>query len=80
MNTYRWLNKEKSRYYTLEVKKDESNSINLYYRWGSCISNRGGKKNIVVSTEEEVQIFIHQMMKRRKNRGYDLIGSLISKG
>jgi hypothetical protein len=41
--------------------------------WGGCYSNRGGKKNIFVRTEEEMNSFIIKMMKRRKSRGYELL-------
>ena len=71
-NIYKWLNREKSRYYTIIVKKDEPNEIILSHSWGGCNSNRGGKKNLFVQTEEEVQKLINKMMRRRKNRGYDL--------
>jgi len=71
-NIYEWLNREKSRYYKIAVKPD-ANGIILNHDWGSCNSNRGGKKNIFVQTEEDVQKFIGKMMKRRKSRGYELI-------
>lgn len=70
---YEWLNKEKSRFYRITVKKDGTNNVVLHYHWGGCYSNRGGKKNISVQNEEEVQACIKQMMKRRKSRGYELI-------
>jgi len=72
-NIYKWLNREKSRYYTITVQKNGITNIVLNFSWGGCNSNRGGKKNIFVKTEEEVQCFINQMMKRRKSRGYELI-------
>jgi hypothetical protein len=50
---YEWLNKEKSRYYTITVQKDGSSNIILNHRWGGCNSNRGGKKNILVPTEKK---------------------------
>lgn len=76
-NIYEWLNREKSRYYKIAVKTD-ANGIILNHDWGSCNSNRGGKKNISVQTEEEVQKFIGKMMKRRKSRGYELVAPLIN--
>ena len=76
MTIYEWLNREKSRYYTIVVKKDVDNEIVLSHRWGGCNSNRGGRKNIFVQTEEEVQKFINKMIKRRKRRGYELIAPL----
>jgi predicted DNA-binding WGR domain protein len=75
-NIYEWLNKEKSRYYTITVQKDGTSDIVLNFRWGGCNSNRGGKKNIFVQTEEEVKRYISNMMKRRKSRGYELIAPL----
>ena len=72
-NIYQWLNREKSRYYTIEVKKHGTSNIALNYAWGGCNSNRGGRKNILVQTEEEVKKFIDKMIKRRKSRGYELI-------
>lgn len=77
-NIYKWLNNEKSRYYTIEVVSQGKNNIALSHVWGGCNSNRGGRKNIYVQTEEEVQKFIQQMMKRRKSRGYELITPLIN--
>ncbi|MCF1193167.1 WGR domain-containing protein [Mangrovimonas sp. AS39] len=77
-NIYQWLNREKSRYYTIAIEKYATGNIILNHRWGGCNSNRGGKKNILVQTEEEVQKFISKMMKRRKSRGYELITPLMS--
>ena len=71
-NKYEWLNREKSRYYTIAVK-EETNGIVLSHDWGSCISNRGGTKDLYVQTKEEAQNFMNKMIKRRKSRGYDLI-------
>ena len=70
---YQWVNREKSRYYTLTMQKDGTNDIVLNYDWGSCNTNRGGKKNVSVSSEEEAAFYINKMMKRRKRRGYDLV-------
>lgn len=70
---YKWLNREKSRYYTIAVHKTFPDEIVLNYAWGGCNSNRGGKKNLLVHTEEEAQKYITQMMKRRKSRGYELV-------
>ncbi len=71
--TYKWLNVEKSRYYIITVNKEESNKIVLNYNWGGCNTNRGGKKNISVHSEQQVSECIDKMMKRRKTRGYTLI-------
>ncbi len=73
VTTYEWLNIEKSRYYKIVVEKKGQSSFVLNYLWGGCNSNRGGKKNILVQTKEEAQVFIIDMMKRRKSRGYQLI-------
>ncbi len=70
---YKWLNKEKSRYYIIAIEHNGTNTIVLNHAWGGCNSNRGGRKNILVQTEEEVQKFINKMMKRRRIRGYELI-------
>jgi len=75
LTIYKWINQEKSRYYTVTVRHDDKRQIVLNYRWGGCNSNRGGKKNILLQTEEEVKIFIVKMMKRRKSRGYELVAS-----
>ena len=72
MLIYQWINKTKDRFYKIEVQEDD-NRIRLDYSWGSCNSNRGGKKNIFLCSEEEAQKTIDQMMKRRKSRGYELI-------
>lgn len=72
-NSYQWLNREKSRYYTITVEKDGTNNIILNYRWGGCNSNRGGKKNLLLCSEEETNKTIEHIMKRRKSRGYELI-------
>ncbi len=78
VQTFEWLNKAKSRYYTIDVQKDGTNNIVLAYRWGSCITNRGGKKDVLVQTQEEVQRFINLMIKRRKSRGYELITPVLN--
>lgn len=70
---YKWLNEEKSRYYTVTVQKEFSNQIVMNYSWGSCNSKRGGTKNIFLCSYEEVIEKINKLMKRRKSRGYQLI-------
>jgi predicted DNA-binding WGR domain protein len=76
-NTYRWLNKEKSRYYTIAIQKRSPGEIILNYSWGGCNSNRGGKKSLLVESHEEVQKYVNLMMKRRKSRGYELIAPIM---
>lgn len=72
-NIYEWLNREKSRYYKVAIEETKQDGIILYHDWGSCTSNRGGKKNLFVQTQEDAQKFIAKMMKRRKSRGYELV-------
>jgi len=74
MTIYRWLNREKSRYYTIAIQQNDS-SISMYYAWGGINSNRGGTKNIFVESIEEAQKHIMHMIKRRKSRGYELLSS-----
>lgn len=74
---YEWLNREKDRYYKIIVNRYNSDKIVLNYAWGGCKSNRGGRKDICVTTEEEVHQCIHQMMKRRRSRGYELVTPLL---
>jgi WGR domain-containing protein len=76
-NMYEWLNREKSRYYKITVERDGSNNIVINHNWGGCYSNRGGKKNLFVHTEEEAKLIIEKMIKRRKYRGYELITSIV---
>jgi predicted DNA-binding WGR domain protein len=73
---YEWLNREKSRYFTITVQKDGTSNIVLNYNWGGCHSNRGGTKNICVQTQEEANKFISKMMRRRKSRGYELVAPM----
>ena len=72
-NIYEWLNREKSRYYKVAIQETGKDGIILAHDWGSCTSNRGGKKNLFVQTQEDAQKFIVKMMKRRKSRGYELV-------
>ncbi len=74
---YEWLNNEKSRYYTISIERDGTNAIVLNHRWGGCNSNRGGKKNLLVQTQEEAHKLLTKMMKRRKVRGYKLITPIV---
>lgn len=74
-NIYQWLNKEKSRYYTITIDAEGTNAIVINYRWGSYHTNRGGRKNLLVQSSEEAQSIITNMMKRRKTRGYELIAN-----
>ncbi len=78
MLIYQWLNRAKERFYKIEVQKDDVYGVVLNYHWGSCNTNRGGKKNIFVCSEEEAQKTIDQMMKRRKSRGYELIAPIMN--
>lgn len=73
MHNYEWLNREKARYYKITVEQHGNNGISLNHDWGSCISNRGGKKNLQVQTKEEAEKLINKMMRRRKSRGYEFI-------
>lgn len=78
MSDFFWLNKEKSRYYVVSVEEQLPNAITLNYAWGSCNSNRGGKKNIFVQSQEEAEKRINDLLKRRKSRGYQLISPTIN--
>ncbi len=78
VKVYEWLNREKARYYKIVVQKQKPNKIVLDYSWGGCNSNRGGKKNLLARSEEEVQSYINSMMKRRKSRGYELVAPLMN--
>jgi predicted DNA-binding WGR domain protein len=73
MLTYKWLNRAKDRFYQIVVIKNEAHGMVLNYHWGSCNTNRGGKKEISVCSQEEAQKTIDKLMKRRKARGYELI-------
>ncbi len=72
-SVYKWLNKEKQRFYTITIKKEIPEFIQMHYVWGSCNSKRGGNKYLFVSTDDEAISLIKSMIKRRKNRGYELI-------
>jgi len=73
MSIYEWVNKEKARFYKIIIKKEGNNRIVLDYQWGSCNTKRGGKKKLMVQSEEEASRYIAKMIKRRKSRGYMLI-------
>jgi predicted DNA-binding WGR domain protein len=76
MLIYQWLNKAKERFYQIIVQED-SDKIRLDYTWGSCNTNRGGKKNLFLCSKEEAQKTIEKMMKRRKSRGYELVSPIM---
>lgn len=78
MQTYHWLNRAKERFYQITVKQNGISNIRLDYHWGSYSSNRGGRKVVSVSCEDEARKTIEQMMKRRKSRGYELVAPLAS--
>lgn len=75
LKMYQWINEEKNRFYKLTVNKNRKNEFILNYVWGSCTSNRGGRKSMVISSQQEVCTVLNKMIKRRKNRGYELIGN-----
>ena len=72
MQIYHWMNKTKERFYNITVQKDGTYTV-LNYHWGSCITNRRRKKDLLCETEKEAQEIISKMIKRRKSRGYQLI-------
>lgn len=74
MLTYQWINRAKDRFYQITVITNAQN-ITLDYQWGSCNSNRGGKKSLLLCSEIEAKKTIEQLMKRRKSRGYELISN-----
>lgn len=78
VKTYEWLNREKSRFYRITIEKNGFHDIRLDFRWGGCNSNRGGKKNVCVQSEEEARKHIGYMMKRRKSRGYELVAPVMN--
>ena len=71
-NIYKWLNPEKSRFYTIELEASNYNFV-LKHFWGGCNNNRRFKKELLINTFDEVQKYIQKMTKKRKNRGYFLI-------
>lgn len=73
MSIYEWVNPEKARFYQIIIKKEDANHIVLHYKWGSCNSNRGGRKKLFVQSYEEAGKYIDKMIKRRKSRGYLLV-------
>ena len=73
MLTYEWLNREKARFYKITIIKDHPTNIKLNYQWGGCNSNRGGRKSIIVGSDEEVQTCISKMKSRRRQRGYEML-------
>lgn len=73
MLTYQWINNTKNRFYQITIKQNEITNIVFNYHWGSCRTNRGGKKSISLCSEEEAQKTIELLMKRRKSRGYELV-------
>lgn len=75
MQIYQWFNRTKDRFYQITVKQNSMSNITLNYDWGSCNSNRRGHKNVILHSEEEVKKTIQNMMKRRKNRGYEFVAS-----
>lgn len=77
MLTYQWLNKAKDRFYQITVKQNGLSNYTLDYHWGSCSSNRGGRKVVSLCSEEEAKKTIDGMMRRRKSRGYELITPLM---
>ena len=72
-NIYEWLNRDKARFYKIKVEKENSLVIVAKHHWGSLNSNRGGKKELLLQSDEECQKLINNMIKRRKSRGYELI-------
>jgi hypothetical protein len=71
MLIYQWLNIQKKRFYKITINSNNNNFLLNYY-WGSYVSNRGGRKDILLDSEDEVNKTISDMMKRRKSRGYEL--------
>lgn len=76
MTTFKWINNDKSRYYTINIQHNIKSGISLYYSWGGINSNRGGNKNVSVSTQKEAEHLIEKMVKRRKARGYKLMENI----
>lgn len=77
MQTYHWLNRAKERFYQITVKQNGITNFRIDYRWGSCNTNRGGRKVVSIPSQEEAKKTIEQMMKRRKSRGYELITPIL---
>lgn len=73
MLIYKWINKTKQRFYQIVVQENNINEIEINYFWGSCNTNRGGKKSLFICSEFEAKKEIDKILKRRKRRGYELI-------
>ncbi len=73
LKEYIWTNTKKNRYYKIRVHKDMLNDTVLTFTWGGKNNRKGNHKHLVVSSEQEIEKQISEMMKRRCNRGYDFI-------
>ena len=76
MLIYQWTNDTKNRYYKITIEGQGNDLVAINYRWGSCITRRGGNKKDLC-TREEAKKVIDQMIRRRKSRGYKLVSTLI---
>lgn len=70
---YRWINREKHRYYKILFAKDLFGDWVVTKAWGSINQSRGGTKQVACFSYEEGMKLINKISIVRKRRGYELI-------
>ena len=72
MRSFYWINKDKNRYYLIEIKRDLFNDLVLIKTNGRIGSNLGQVKQFIFDKDEEALAEVERMKKFRKQRGYEL--------
>lgn len=60
------------RYYSAEITEDLFNTV-VFCTWGTKGTKLGGIKTHPVETTEQAETLLQTIVKRRKQRGYNLI-------
>jgi hypothetical protein len=72
----RWERHADKRYYLIMLYRDLLGDLVLTKVWGGIGKANGNQYHIPVTSESEGLALIDQVIKRRRQRGYDLVNGL----
>ncbi|CAM4390206.1 MAG: hypothetical protein LEGION0398_MBIBDBAK_00155 [Legionellaceae bacterium] len=76
MRSFYWENKDKNRYYLIEIKRDLFQDLVLIKTNGRIGSNLGQTRQSIYEKDEDALGEVERIKKVRKQRGYELKDTL----
>ena len=72
MLSFRWVHKEKHRYYRIIISKDLLGDWVVTRIWGGINQKSGRAMHFPCASLEDAERFLNKIKKTRKQRGYEL--------